>query len=77
MIKISRDPGKVPRWLKCKKNMIPDFVAEDPKVCKKALLCYYFKYVLCISIYFNNFCNPIMYYVDEHILLIQVISVLR
>lgn len=33
MIKISKDPEKVPEWLKCKKTMIPDFVAEDPKVC--------------------------------------------
>jgi len=33
MIKISKDPEKVPDWLKCNKTMIPDFVAEDPKVC--------------------------------------------
>lgn len=33
MIKISKDPEKVPAWLKCTKTMIPDFVAEDPKVC--------------------------------------------
>jgi len=32
MIKISKDPRKVPEWLKCKKTMIPDFVAENPKV---------------------------------------------
>lgn len=38
MIKISKDPGKVPEWLKCKKSMIPDFVAEDPKVCIQKLL---------------------------------------
>lgn len=31
MVKISKDPGKVPEWLKCKKTMIPDFVAENPK----------------------------------------------
>lgn len=31
MIKISKDPEKVPEWLKCTKTMIPDFVAEDPK----------------------------------------------
>ncbi|CAH1732759.1 unnamed protein product [Aphis gossypii] len=31
MIKISKDPEKVPEWLKCNKTMIPDFVAEDPK----------------------------------------------
>jgi len=33
MIKISKDPRKVPNWLNCKKTMIPDFVAENPKVC--------------------------------------------
>lgn len=31
MIKISKDREKVPEWLKCKKTMIPDFVAENPK----------------------------------------------
>ncbi|XP_050438393.1 DNA ligase 3 isoform X3 [Adelges cooleyi] len=31
MVKISKDADKVPRWLKCTKTMIPDFVAEDPK----------------------------------------------
>lgn len=31
MIKISQDANKVPRWLKCTKTMIPDFVAKDPK----------------------------------------------
>lgn len=38
MIKISKDPEKVPKWLKCTKTMIPDFVAEDPKVCMKTTL---------------------------------------
>jgi len=38
MIKISKDPEKVPEWLKCTKTMIPDFVAEDPKVCMKKAL---------------------------------------
>lgn len=32
MIKISKDSERVPGWLNCKKSMIPDFVAEDPKV---------------------------------------------
>ncbi|VVC27205.1 Nucleic acid-binding, OB-fold,BRCT domain,DNA ligase 3, BRCT domain,DNA ligase, ATP-dependent,DNA [Cinara cedri] len=31
MIKISKDPDRVPQWLKCNKSMIPDFVAQDPK----------------------------------------------
>ncbi|XP_078046175.1 DNA ligase 3 [Augochlora pura] len=31
MIKIGKDPSKVPSWLKAKKPMIPDFVARDPK----------------------------------------------
>ncbi|CAG9863673.1 unnamed protein product [Phyllotreta striolata] len=31
MIKISQEPSKVPKWLKCTKTMIPDFVARDPK----------------------------------------------
>ncbi|BES96201.1 DNA ligase [Nesidiocoris tenuis] len=31
MEKISKDPSLVPRWLKCTKTMIPDFVAKDPK----------------------------------------------
>lgn len=31
MVKISKDPGKVPEWLKCNKTMIPDFIAENPK----------------------------------------------
>jgi DNA ligase-3 len=32
MIKISKEPSKVPVWLSCTKTMIPDFVARDPKV---------------------------------------------
>ncbi|XP_028136792.1 DNA ligase 3 [Diabrotica virgifera virgifera] len=31
MIKISQDQSKLPKWLKCTKTMIPDFVARDPK----------------------------------------------
>ncbi|CAG9579688.1 unnamed protein product [Danaus chrysippus] len=31
MVKISQDSNKVPNWLDCKKGMIPDFVAVDPK----------------------------------------------
>ncbi|XP_076168075.1 DNA ligase 3 [Ptiloglossa arizonensis] len=31
MIKISKDPSKVPSWLQANKPMIPDFVARDPK----------------------------------------------
>lgn len=31
MEKISYDQSKVPKWLKCTKTMIPDFVAKDPK----------------------------------------------
>lgn len=31
MVKISREPSKVPDWLNCSKVMIPDFVARDPK----------------------------------------------
>ncbi|KAI5710706.1 hypothetical protein M8J75_010903 [Diaphorina citri] len=31
MVKISKDASKVPDWLSCKKTMIPDFVAKDPK----------------------------------------------
>ncbi|XP_032516287.2 DNA ligase 3 [Danaus plexippus] len=31
MVKISQDSNKVPNWLDCKKGMIPDFVAADPK----------------------------------------------
>jgi len=38
MIKISKDPEKVPEWLKCNRTMIPDFVAEDPKVCITQIL---------------------------------------
>lgn len=47
MIKISKDPEKVPGWLKCTKTMIPDFVAENPKVCK-------IKSVELIKIVFHN-----------------------
>lgn len=32
MIKIGKNPTKVPRWLRANKPMIPDFVAKDPKV---------------------------------------------
>jgi len=46
MIKISRDPEKVPEWLKCTKTMIPDFVAEDPKVCMKKTFYLKFKYYI-------------------------------
>ena len=31
MIKIGKDPNKVPSWLRANKQMIPDFVAKDPK----------------------------------------------
>ncbi|XP_032454032.1 DNA ligase 3 isoform X2 [Nasonia vitripennis] len=31
MIKIGKDPGLIPRWLRANKPMIPDFVAKDPK----------------------------------------------
>ncbi|XP_031835659.2 DNA ligase 3 [Nomia melanderi] len=31
MVKIGKDPNKVPSWLRAKKPMIPDFVARDPK----------------------------------------------
>ncbi|XP_024939791.1 DNA ligase 3 isoform X2 [Cephus cinctus] len=31
MVKISKDPNLVPKWLKANKPMIPDFVAKDPK----------------------------------------------
>lgn len=32
MVKIGKDPSKVPSWLRANKPMIPDFVARDPKV---------------------------------------------
>lgn len=32
MVKIGKDPAKVPAWLRANKPMIPDFVARDPKV---------------------------------------------
>lgn len=35
MVKISKDPSKVPAWLLANKPMIPDFVARDPKVVSK------------------------------------------
>lgn len=38
MIKISKDPTKVPRWLRANKPMIPDFVAKDPKVLSRFIL---------------------------------------
>lgn len=31
MVKISKDPSKVPSWLNVTKTLIPDFVASDPK----------------------------------------------
>lgn len=31
MVKISKNASKVPDWLNVKKNMIPDFVAANPK----------------------------------------------
>nr|XP_050852904.1 DNA ligase 3 isoform X1 [Vespula vulgaris]XP_050852905.1 DNA ligase 3 isoform X1 [Vespula vulgaris]XP_050852907.1 DNA ligase 3 isoform X1 [Vespula vulgaris]XP_050852908.1 DNA ligase 3 isoform X1 [Vespula vulgaris] len=31
MIKIGKDPAKVPKWLRANKPMVPDFVARDPK----------------------------------------------
>ncbi|KOX79317.1 DNA ligase 3 [Melipona quadrifasciata] len=31
MVKIGKDPSKVPFWLRANKPMIPDFVARDPK----------------------------------------------
>lgn len=44
MIKISRDPGRVPKWLNCKKSLIPDFVAENPKV---SMTKYTYAYLKC------------------------------
>ncbi|CAH0380784.1 unnamed protein product [Bemisia tabaci] len=32
MQKISKDATKVPKWLKCTKTMVPDFVAIDPEL---------------------------------------------
>uniref|UniRef100_A0A8C4NA28 DNA ligase n=1 Tax=Eptatretus burgeri TaxID=7764 RepID=A0A8C4NA28_EPTBU len=32
MIKISKDPKKIPGWLKINKNYYPDFISLDPKV---------------------------------------------
>ena len=31
VVKISKDPSKVPKWLECSKTMIPDFVVQDPQ----------------------------------------------
>lgn len=31
MVKISKDPSKVPSWLKVRKQVVPDFVVVDPK----------------------------------------------
>ncbi|XP_063002571.1 DNA ligase 3 isoform X2 [Elgaria multicarinata webbii] len=31
MVKISKEPGKIPGWLKINKNYYPDFVVPDPK----------------------------------------------
>ena len=32
MTKISKDYDKVPKWLRCSRNLAPDFVTNDPKV---------------------------------------------
>lgn len=32
MVKIGKDPAKVPHWLRANRPMIPDFVARDPEV---------------------------------------------
>ena len=34
VVKISKDYAKVPSWLKCNRNVVPDFVVKDPKVCR-------------------------------------------
>ena len=31
VVKISKDPSRVPKWLECSKTMIPDFVVQDPQ----------------------------------------------
>lgn len=31
MVKISKDPAKIPSWLKINKNYYPDFIIEDPE----------------------------------------------
>ncbi|KAE8575918.1 hypothetical protein XENTR_v10003986 [Xenopus tropicalis] len=31
MVKISKDPSKIPSWLKINKNYFPDFIIHDPK----------------------------------------------
>ena len=31
MQKISRDPSRVPDWLRVKRPLVPDFVISDPK----------------------------------------------
>ncbi|NP_001082183.1 ligase III, DNA, ATP-dependent L homeolog [Xenopus laevis] len=31
MVKISKDPSKIPSWLKINKNYFPDFIIQDPK----------------------------------------------
>ncbi|KAK6630885.1 hypothetical protein RUM44_003055 [Polyplax serrata] len=31
VVKISKDPSKIPSWLNCTRTMVPDFVAVDPK----------------------------------------------
>ncbi|XP_020369051.2 DNA ligase 3 isoform X1 [Rhincodon typus] len=31
MVKISKDPSKVPAWLNVSKNYVPDFIVRDPK----------------------------------------------
>lgn len=31
VVKINKDPSKVPSWLNCSKKLTPDFVASDPK----------------------------------------------
>lgn len=32
MVKISKDPQKIPSWLKANKQMYPDFISQEPKV---------------------------------------------
>lgn len=32
MVKISQKYESLPSWIKCNRNLTPDFVAKDPKV---------------------------------------------
>lgn len=32
VVKISKNMGKVPSWLKINKSQVPDFVVQDPRV---------------------------------------------